>query len=521
MNSKEEACRELAKKAVKKDLSKNELENLKRKICKQKRLNKFPSNAEIMKYIDEEEKINEFKLKPTRSISGVHVVAVMTSPKECPHGRCLPCPGGPDEESPQSYTGKEPAARRAVRESYDPFKQVTKRLSQLEEIGHKNVDKIELIIMGGTAPARDKEYLNWFVKRCLDAMNEETSKTLREAQKKNETSNYRCIGMTFETRPDYCKKREINKVLDLGGTRVELGVQTTSDKKYELINRGHTIEDVVEATELLKESGVKVTYHMMPGLPGSSIHEDLSEFEEIFNDPRFKPDALKIYPTQVIEGTGLYQEYKKGSYEPLSNEEASYLIKEVMKKVPAFVRIKRVMRDIPTTEVIAGPNKSNMRERAWRELEKEDKECGCIRCREVGHRSRKKDMIPDNLELVNKKIKTLGTEERFLSIEDKEKEILIGLLRLRKLNNPFREELGGGDSIVRELHIYGQATPIGGEGKWQHKDFGKKLLKKAEEIAKTDFDSKKIHVISGIGARNYYRKFKYEKLGPYMSKKLN
>ncbi|PTD93701.1 tRNA uridine(34) 5-carboxymethylaminomethyl modification radical SAM/GNAT enzyme Elp3 [archaeon SCG-AAA382B04] len=521
MNDLEKACKELAKKTQKKNINKEELEELKREVCREKNLDRFPSNSEILEYVEDEETINELKLKPTRSISGVHVIAVMTSPKECPHGRCVPCPGGPKNSSPQSYTGKEPAARRANRENYDPYSQVRNRIDQLKEIGHKNVEKIELIIMGGTVPARNNSYLNWFVKRCIDAMNQQKSQSLEEAKTKNEEAESRCVGMTFETRPDYCRKPEINKILKLGGTRVELGVQTTSNQKYKNINRGHTIRDVIDSTKLLKDSGLKVTYHMMPGLPGSSIQNDLEEIKEIFEDQKYKPDALKIYPTQVIEGTELYDRYKENNYSPLSNEETANLLKEVMKIIPPYVRIKRVMRDIPSSEIIAGPNKSNMRERAWNQLEKENEECSCIRCREVGHKKRKDQITPQKINFVKRKIETTETKEYFLSYEDIEKDILVGLLRLRKLDSPFREELSKKDSIVRELHVYGEATPIGSKGEWQHQNYGEKLLNKAEEIAKKEFNSDMIHIISGIGVRNYYRKFDYTKRGPYMSKELS
>lgn len=520
MNSIDEACKELAEKAKKEEISKKELEELKRSICKDKGLGRFPSNSEILEYIEDEEIINKLKLKPTRSISGVHVIAVMTSPKECPHGRCVPCPGGPENESPQSYTGEEPAARRARREKYEPCEQVRARIEQLNEIGHGPVEKVELIIMGGTAPARSKKYLRWFVKRCLDAMNREKSQNLELAKLKNESAKSRCIGMTFETRPDYCGKNEINKILDLGGTRVELGVQTTSNKKYKKIKRGHRIQDVVDSTKLLKDSGLKVTYHMMPGLPGSSVKKDLKEIREIFEDLRFKPDAIKIYPTQVVKGTELYQRYKNNEYTPLDNEETAMLLKEIMKIVPSYVRIKRIMRDIPSSEIEAGPDKSNLRERAWELLEKESEVCRCIRCREVGHKLRNKEFSLEEPELIKREIRTRNTKEYFLSYEDQVNDVLIGLLRLRKLDAPFRDELSKNQAMVRELHVYGETAQLGSKGEWQHQNYGKKLLNEAEEIASDRFGSEEIHVISGVGARNYYRKFDYTKNGPYMSKEL-
>ncbi|OKY79128.1 MAG: Histone acetyltransferase ELP3 [Candidatus Methanohalarchaeum thermophilum] len=516
-----EACKEIADRFIESNLSKKDIESLKREICRKKKLSRFPSNSEIMDFIEDERRRKELKIKPTRSLSGVKVIAVMTSPKECPHGKCAMCPGGPDKETPQSYTGKEPAARRADREEFNPYDQVKTRINQLQEIGHEDVEKIELIVMGGTVPARKKEYNSWFIKRCLDAMNDNESDSLEQAKKINEEARHRCIGITFETRPDYCKKPEINEMLDLGGTRVELGVQSPSNSVYREIDRGHTVEDVVESTKLLKESGLKVTYHLMPGLPTQSKKDDISSFKEVFKKEEYKPDALKIYPTQVIKGTELYESYNSGNYQPLTNEETVDLLADLKELIPPYVRIKRVMRDIPSTEVYAGPDKTNMRQLVWDEMEERNSECRCIRCREVGHKERKEGKIPDDVSLVKRKIRSSDSLEYFLSFEDKENDILIGLLRLRDLVDPFRPELTSEDAIVRELHVYGEMASLGEKSKWQHKEYGRKLLSKAEQVASKKMNATNLHVISGIGARNYYRKFDYKKNGVYMSKRLN
>ncbi|OUJ19182.1 Histone acetyltransferase ELP3 [Methanonatronarchaeum thermophilum] len=518
MNSLEETCREIARRIVEEDIPRDMIESVKREVCRETGVSRFPSNPEILKYVDSDEERDKLKLKPTRSISGVNIVAVMTSPYECPHGRCVPCPGGPEQDSPQSYTGKEPAAMRAIREGYDPYSQVEKRVGQLKEIGHDDVEKVELIVMGGTAPAREG-YIEGFVKRCFDGLNATESSSLESAKTKNEDADIRCIGLTFETRPDYCKEKDIDRMLEMGCTRVELGVQTVYDDIYEKIQRGHSVSDVYKATKLLKDSGLKVTYHMMLGLPGSTPDRDIKTFKKIFNDQKFQPDGLKIYPTQVVEGTELYSLYQKGEYTPLSNEETANLIAQAKKQVPPHVRIMRVMRDIPSHEIDAGPDKTNLRQVARKKLVEMEEPCRCIRCREVGHKEMKDGVSPQNVELVSREYTASGGREIVLTYEDIDQDILVGLLRLRILESPFRPELNDGDAMVRELHVYGDATPIGEKGDWQHHSYGEKLLHEAEERAR-EFHAKEISVISGVGARNYYRKYGYNKKGVYMNKKL-
>ena len=518
MNSFEETCREIARRIVEDDVSEDEIESVKRDVCRETGVSRFPSNPEILEYVEDEVEREKLRLKPTRSISGVNVVAVMTSPHECPHGRCVPCPGGPDNDSPQSYTGEEPAALRAGREGYDPYRQVRTRIRQLNEIGHDDVDKVELIVMGGTAPARDG-YIRDFVKRCFDGLNGFRSSSLEEAQMENESASVRCVGLTFETRPDYCGVGDIGRMLEMGCTRVELGVQTVYDDVYRDISRGHSVDDVVDATRRLKESGLKVTYHMMLGLPGTTPERDVDAFKEIFSDPCFQPDALKIYPTQVIDGTELHERYLSGEYSALDNEETAELIARVKKIVPPHVRIMRVMRDIPSHQIEAGPDKTNLRQVARQKLVENDSPCRCVRCREVGIRERRDGVTPENVELVRRTYDASGGKEVFLSYEDVDQDILVGLLRLRKLDSPFRPELLGGDAVVRELHVYGDAAAIGERGRWQHRCYGEKLLSESEDVA-VEMGADNISVISGVGARNYYRKYGYRKNGVYMTKQL-
>jgi elongator complex protein 3 len=451
--------------------------------------------------------------KPTRSLSGVSVVAVMTKPFPCPHGRCDYCPGGPESGSPQSYTGKEPAARRGAMNNYDPYKQVTNRLQQYVEAGHEP-EKIELIVMGGTFPSFPVRYQTWFVKKCLQAMNEFKGKksrgSLERIQEDNEKSRVRCVGMTFETRPDWCGKKEINRMLRYGGTRIELGVQTTYDKVLKNVSRGHGMEQTKKATRLARDAGFKICYHMMLGLPDVSEEMDVQAFMRIFESEDYRPDMLKIYPTLVIKGTKLYKMWKNGEYEPLTTEKAVGIINRIVPLIPPWVRIMRVQRDIPTNLVDAGVMHSNLRQMT-------EEKCRCIRCREVGLKARE-GIFPEKIERVRRDYEAHG-KEIFLSFEDKEKDVLIGLLRMRFPKKSHRKEIDKDTAVIRELHVYGPATPVGKRGRWQHRGYGKKLLGWAEEIAKKN-KKKALVVISGIGTREYYRGMGYSRKGPYMWKQM-
>jgi elongator complex protein 3 len=453
--------------------------------------------------------------KPVRTLSGVAVLAVMTSPARCPHGRCAMCPGGIDSEfkSPQSYTGKEPAAMRGFQNDFDPYLQVRRRIQQLKEIGHK-VDKIELIVMGGTFTARSEDYQRSFIKGCFDAMNDFPGGSLEEAKIMNESSGARCIGMTIETRPDYSREKNIDLLLELGATKVELGVQSIYNEILERIERGHSVEDTIAANKLLRDTGFKVGFHLMPGLPGSSLDDDVEMFREVFSQENFKPDYLKIYPTLVIRGTKLYDEWKAGKYTPLSTEEAAELLAEVKSFLPRWTRLQRIQRDIPSQEIEAGIKKGNLRQITRELLSRKNLRCKCIRCREVGLSGKS----PENLSLRIEKYDSCGGVENFLSWEGDD--VLVGFLRLRFPAQPYRKELKDA-SLIRELHIYGRMTPFGEhpDGSWQHRGYGASLLGKAEELSREE-GYRKIVALSGIGAKGYYKKFGYRKEGPFMSKLL-
>lgn len=491
---------------------------------------KILSNSQIIRSLKPSEKrklLSVLRRKAVRTISGVTVVAVMTEPYPCPkRSPCAYCPGGPSFGVPQSYTGHEPAAMRGIQNNYDPYGQVHNRINQLEAIGHK-VDKIELIIMGGTFPSTPEQYQERFVQRCLDTITKRKSESLQQAKKYAETSRVRNVGITVETRPDWAKEAQVDHMLSMGVTRVELGVQNIYDDIYKLVNREHKVEDVVEATRVLKDAGLKVAYHMMPGLPGSNYNRDLKAFQKIFADSAFKPDMIKIYPCLVLKKTKVYEWWKRGEYEPYTTEQATQLVSEVKKIVPSWVRIMRVQRDIPAYLIEAGVKCSNLRELVLKQLKEQNIRCRCIRCREVGHRWLMDRVKPqtENLQIQTAKYRASEGEEIFLSVEDSVNDVLVGYLRLRiPSEKAHRPEINSEPcSIVRELHIYGPLVPVGAHAAkaWQHKGYGEALLAEAERTTKEDYNRRKVVVISALGTRHYYTRFGYNYDGPYMSKTLS
>jgi len=502
-----------------------DLHRAKIKFAARHRLSKIPSNTEIMAHVPEEylEEFKEIlKIKPVRTISGVAVVSIMTSPAPCPHGKCIYCPGGVELNTPQSYTGKEPAAMRAIQNNFNAYSQTCARIRQIEEIGH-SADKIDLIIMGGTFTSRSPEYQREFVKGAFDAMNGVIADTLEEAHRLNESAKHRCIGMTVETRPDWFKREHADNVLALGATRVEIGVQILDDDVLKFVRRGHTVLDTVMASRTAKDAGLKLGYHIMPGLPNSSPQKDLENFRKMFENPDFRPDMLKIYPCLVIQNTELYEMWKRGAYRPYSTEEAADLIAKMKQMVPRYVRIQRIQRDIPAYLIVDGVKKSNLREIVHEVLEKEGKRCMCIRCREIGHQ-----MLKSGKGLASTSVNVLeyaasGGKEYFISI-DTEEDLLIGYTRLRiPSETRWRKEMQEPCGIIRELKVFGQVVGIGRNAntryQQQHKGFGKQLLDTAAGIL-TGMGIHKMLVTSGVGAREYYRKIGFERCGVYMGKTL-
>lgn len=456
--------------------------------------------------------------KSARTISGVTPVAVMTAPLGCP-GHCVYCPTYPD--TPQSYTPLSPVVIRARSRGYDAAEQVKLRLRILTEMGHPT-DKIELIIMGGTFLAAPVDYQHQFVKNCFDTLNGRVSASLEEAHKWNETADYRCTGLCIETRPDFCGDEEIGRMLEFGTTRVELGVQTLDDEIYRLIRRGHTVDDVVNATRQLRENGLKVHYHWMPGLPGMTLGKDLALFRQLFADTRFKPDGLKIYPTMVVAGTDLEKWYNESRYQPYNDADFIELIARMKAIVPGYVRISRVLRDIPSRYIVGGL-KDSVRGAVKQRLKEKGVSCQCIRCREYGHRLRQGWEIGEP-HLVRTDYEASGGQEIFLSLED-DGATLSGLLRLRLQDKSLRgfEKAGSKTAIIRELHIYGPEVPLGqqDQGAAQHRGLGKHLMREAERICRDEFKANGIAVLSGVGARDYYRTaFGYSLHNGYMFKTL-
>ncbi|KAK9412251.1 elongator complex protein 3 [Crotalus adamanteus] len=475
--------------------------------------------------------VPKLKAKPIRTASGIAVVAVMCKPHRCPHinftgNICIYCPGGPDsdfEYSTQSYTGYEPTSMRAIRARYDPYLQTRHRVEQLKQLGH-SIDKVEFIVMGGTFMALPEEYRDYFIRNLHDALSGHTSNNVAEAVKYSERSLTKCIGITIETRPDYCLKRHLSDMLSYGCTRLEIGVQSIYEDVARDTNRGHTVKAVCESFHLAKDAGFKVVAHMMPDLPNMGLERDINQFVEFFENPAFRPDGMKLYPTLVIRGTGLYELWKTGRYKSYPPSTLVDLVARILALVPPWTRVYRVQRDIPMPLVTSGVEHGNLRELALARMKDLGTECRDVRTREVGIQEIHHKVRPYQVELVRRDYVANGGWETFLAYEDPQQDILIGLLRLRKCSeDTFRPELKGGVSIVRELHVYGSVVPVSSRdpSKFQHQGFGMLLMEEAERIAKEEHGSWKIAVISGVGTRDYYRKIGYGLEGPYMMKRLD
>lgn len=503
-----------------------DIQKIKLEICRQYSVS-MPKNSAILAAArpEERERLRKILLvKPTRTISGVAPVAVMTSPHPCPHGICLPCPGGPEHpfKSPQSYTGEEPAALRAREHAYDPYNQVQARLAQFQMLGH-HIDKVELIVMGGTMTARPLDYQQWFVGSAVQAMNDypdagtppvEGAVDLEAIFTANEQARVRCVATTFETRPDWCREEEINRMLEMGVTKVELGVQHLKNAILEYNRRGHTVRESAEANCMLRDAGIKVGFHIMPNLPGSSIEEDRRMFEDLFRDERFRPDFLKIYPTLVTPGSEIESLWERGEYHPYTEDELIDLIAYGKSLFPEYVRLQRIQRDIPAKLIVAGSRHSNFRQLVQARLSEQGLRCRCIRCREIGRSPRVGEAAVSTLPY-----RSCGGEEEF--IQASSGDALIGFARLRFPGRALRPELAGA-ALLRELHVYGSIVPLAtsaSDDEWQHRSFGNRLLAAAEESAKNHgYDH--LAVMSGIGVRPYYGKQGYQRRGPYMIKTL-
>jgi elongator complex protein 3 len=449
--------------------------------------------------------------KPTRTISGVAPLAVMLPPRPCPHGYCTFCPA---LKSPQSYTPESPVVLRAATVNFSAYKQVVQRIAVLEEMGHVT-DKIELIIMGGTFLSYPLKFQYDFILQCYNALNGKISVNLEATKKFNENAKHRCVALCIETRPDVCSENDIIRMREFGCTRVEIGVQMPDDYLYKITKRGHTVKEVVDATYRLKKAGFKVGYHLMPGLPGSSPKKDIALFRKIFSDSRFKPDQIKIYPCQVLEGAELAQDLKNGKYIPYTEEQNKELLLKMLKIVPSYCRIMRIMREIPKKYLISGSDETDLRKKVEEAIREKGIKLKEIRFREIGFAKRKQENIDPTLKI--KTIKYYASKGREFFIEAVNKDnLLFGLLRLR-LEKDKKEP-----ALIRELHVYGQSAAIGEKKneKAQHKGLGKELLKIAEDIARKN-KNQYIRIISGVGVRKYYENIGYKlDQDEYMSKIL-
>ena len=513
--------RKLAAKEAAEALMKNPAQSIERLKNRMSRAHgiSYLKNSEILAFVPESEaKLRRILLKsPTRTLSGVSPIALMPPPAPCP-GKCIYCPKG--ENAPQSYTGYEPTTMRAIECDYSAQKQIEARIKQYTAQGH-GTDKCHLIVMGGTFLCSPVSHQQSFMKDAFDTLNGKKSRTLRAAIDANERARHKAIGVTFETRPDFGMRREADAMLSMGGTQAELGVQALSDAVYRRVLRGHTVDDVVRSTAALRDSGFKICYHMMPGLFATPA-QDVGYFKTLFSDSRFQPDMVKIYPVLVMQGTPLHAMWKRGEFSPYSTEEAAEVIADATRFIPPYVRVPRIQRDIPSPLVAAGVKNSNLRQIVDELLKERGEKCRCIRCREVGS-SERKGIANSKLRLEMKRLEYLaaGGKEIFLSFEDAEKDLIAGFLRLRIPHEPHREELAA-SSVVRELHVYGQEAMIGERSsvKEQHKGLGAALLLEAERISRDEIGMENISVLSGPGARGYYRKSGYALIGTYMQKKL-
>lgn len=558
--------------------TKEALHQLKQRIARETK-HSVPKDSDLIHTLPEDV-VKRFlpllRKKPMRTGSGVAVLAVMSSPAGCPHGKCVYCPGGPEVDAPQSYTGFEPSTMRAKRFSYDPFLIARNRLGQLDRNGHA-VDKVDVVIQGGTFPARERSYQDWFVAGIYAGCNagpdlepgdgwvpldiwetwtpETQDATLQSVMKENESARCRVIGLTIETKPDWCLQEHVDGMLRYGCTRIELGIQTLDEATTQFTNRGHTVQDSADALRIARDAGFKVCVHMMPGLPrppearaawrrrvaesdtsmpelprpkpdGSIMPDpamDREDMERLFAESDWRPDMLKVYPTLVVhEGeTSLKKWWKEGRYTPYDTEQAAEVVADAFRHIPAWCRVQRVDRDIPTTHVDAGVQNSNLRQIAEAKATESGIAIRDMRAREV-HRT---TSDPDGFQLVRREYEASGGTEVFLSWEDPGSDAIAGFVRLRRVGpSPHRTEFQhpDGTAVVRELKVYGMAKSIGAHddeaGAFQHQGLGGRLMEEAERIAFEEWSIGRLLVIAGVGVKPYYRDRGYHDLGPYVAK---
>jgi elongator complex protein 3 len=463
--------------------------------------------------------MERIRMKPMRTASGVAPVTVLTAPAGCP-GKCIFCPD--DWRMPKSYIYDEPGCQRAERDGFDPFKQTYGRIDAFESIGH-DAKKVELLILGGTWSAYSRDYREWFIRRCYDAMNAYNNPafvpatTLEEAQRVNVTARHRNVGLVIETRPDWITPEEIRHLRRLGVTKVQIGVQSLDDEILTLNRRGHDVASVRQALGLLRTAGFKLHLHWMPNLYGATPEKDRADFARFFSDPAIRPDELKIYPCSLIAETELYERYLADEYQPYSEQDLVELLADVKPMIPPYTRINRLFRDIPAHHIQAGVKVSNLREVVHEELARRGQQCGCIRCHEV----RRRQVHEDELELRDHVYETDLTVEHFLhfvvpAVDEGERAaasdpyLIAGFLRLSLPKSEdvgsraFLEEIGG-NAMIREVHVYGPALAIGKDepGAAQHVGLGTRLIEEARRLSRAAGFTR-ISVIAAAGTQSYY-----------------
>ncbi len=477
-----------------------------------------------------------------RENSGINEVATMTSPT--PFGQnfsckynCAYCPDQPG--SVRSYIRGGPTAERGFQNDYDPIEQVHDRLSVLFLTGHE-VDKLEVSVLGGTWDSYPIDYQEWYITGLYYGANTfyddksatlRPMKTLEEEKLINETALVRVIGLTIETRPDQIDSDEINRLLRYGCTRVQIGVQHLDDRILKIVQRDCYKKDTIRAIRNLKDVGMKVDIHLMPQLPGASVQDDRMMFIEILDNPDVQADQIKIYPCETTPWTKIEKWFLDGTYVPYPNEEMIDMIVDFKITVHPWIRLNRVVRDALPNHAIAGNTHANLRQLIQNEMCKKGQLCRCIRCREVGNIPSRVNQIQDAVMKIRTYEASEGTEY-FISMETPDEKVIYGFCRLRlSVMGGYITNLDGktvnsvsylnNHAFIRELHVYGRINRVNSDsGNVQNRGFGRMMIAKAEEIA-YQHGYTKMAIISGVGVREYYRKFGYELTGAYMTKDIS
>lgn len=480
------------------------------------------------------ELLARIRMKPVRTLSGVTTVTVLTKPYPCP-GKCIFCPD--DVRMPKSYLPDEPGAMRGLQHQFNPYDQVASRLAALQAVGHPT-DKIELLILGGTWSSYRRDYQEWFITRCFDALNGNEEKgqsepdeerkrkeergereaknmkrgssmrlrfthqvSLAEAQRINETAAHRNVGLVIETRPDEITPDELAWLRYLGVTKVQMGAQSLDDEILTLNKRGHTMDELRQAMALLRAGGFKVVLHWMPNLLGATLKSDRVDFLRLWDG--IAPDEIKIYPTQLLNETELHKHWQRGEYQPYTTEALISLIADVKPSIPRYCRANRIIRDIPSTNVVEGNKRTSLRQDVHAEMRQRGTKCECLRCREV----RGKKVNIEKLRLDDLLYQVGAAEEHFISFITPDDKVA-GFLRLSlPMVDAPRTGIAdlAGAAIIREVHVYGQSLEVGAEkhGSAQHAGLGTRLLEEAEQVAlKSGFE--RMAVIAAVGTRAYY-----------------